>query len=42
MLKLLDVIKVVRADEQNHSEVNHGRADSLGNSGDQKISKTRT
>ena len=27
--KLLDVIKVVRADEQNHADVNHGRADSL-------------
>jgi len=27
--KLLDVIKVVRDDEQHHADVNHGRADSL-------------
>ena len=33
--KLLDVIKVVRDDEQNHSDVNHGRADSL-DQGDEK------
>jgi len=37
--KLLDVIRVVRDDEQNHSEVNHGRADSLDNSGDKKTPK---
>ena len=27
--KLIDVIKVIRADEQRHAEINHGRADSL-------------
>jgi len=32
--KLLDVIRVVRDDEQNHSDVNHGRADSLDEADD--------
>ena len=39
--KLLDVIKVVRADEQNHADVNHGRADSLDKPDDQRGNKKR-
>jgi len=39
--KLLDVIKVVRADEQNHADVNHGRADSLDKPDDQRATKKR-
>ena len=37
--KLLDVIKVVRADEQKHADVNHGRADSLDKPDDQRTTK---